>query len=55
MMNIVMLGYYTEFRGYSPDNMLQLVKENVPEKSIEGNIKAYELGTTIDRSELTAI
>lgn len=50
-----MLGYYTEFRGYSHDDMLQLVKEIVPEKFIEGNIKAYELGTTIDRSVLSAL
>jgi len=54
MMNVVMLGYYSEFRGYSHDDMIQIVRENVPEKFVEGNIKAYELGTTIARGELAA-
>ena len=30
MMNVVMLGFYTEFRGYSHNDMIQIVRENVP-------------------------
>ena len=52
MMNIVMLGFYAEFRGYSHDEMIQIVKESVPEKFVEGNIKAYEKGAAIARAEL---
>lgn len=52
MMNVVMLGYYAEFRGYSHDEMIQIVRENVPEKFVEGNIKAYEKGAAIARVEL---
>ena len=52
MMNVVMLGYYAEFRGYSHDDMIQIVKENVPEKFVEGNIKAYKKGAEIARTEL---
>ncbi|WP_321368553.1 indolepyruvate oxidoreductase subunit beta [uncultured Draconibacterium sp.] len=54
MMNVVMLGYYAEFRGYSHDDMIQIVRESVPAKFVEGNIKAYEMGTKIAQSELTA-
>ncbi len=54
MMNVVMLGYYAEFRGYSHDDMIQIVSENVPEKFVEGNIKAYEKGVAIASSELVA-
>ncbi|MBN2743109.1 MAG: indolepyruvate oxidoreductase subunit beta [Marinilabiliaceae bacterium] len=53
MMNIVMLGFYAEFRGYSHDEMLQIVKESVPEKFIAGNMKAYEKGVVIARAELS--
>ena len=52
MMNIFMLGYYTEFRGYSHDEMIQIVKESVPAKFIEGNLKAYEKGAAVAREEL---
>ena len=54
MMNIVMLGFYSELRGYSHDEMIQIVKENVPQKFVEGNIKAYHKGTEIARAELAA-
>ena len=54
MMNVVMLGFYAEFRGYSHDDMIQIVRESVPEKFVEGNIKAYEMGTKIAQNELTA-
>ena len=54
MMNVVMLGYYAEFRGYSHDDMIQIVRESVPEKFVEGNIKAYERGAAIACSELVA-
>lgn len=47
MMNIVMLGYYAEFRGYSHEDMIQIVRESVPEQFVEGNIKAYQVGTAI--------
>ena len=50
MMNIVMLAIYAEFRGYSHDEMIQIVRENVPEKFVEGNIKAYEKGISIARA-----
>lgn len=54
MMNVVMLGYYAELRGYSHDEMIQIVKENVPAKFVEGNIKAYEKGAAIASTELVA-
>ena len=50
MMNIVMLAIYAEFRGYSHEEMKQIVKESVPEKFVEGNLKAYEKGISIARS-----
>ncbi|MEI6556474.1 MAG: 2-oxoacid:acceptor oxidoreductase family protein [Paludibacter sp.] len=52
MMNIVMLAIYAEFRGYAHDEMIQIVKENVPEKFVAGNIKAYEKGIEIAREKL---
>ncbi len=55
MMNVVMLGYYVEFRGYSHDDMIQIVRENVPEKFVEGNLKAYEKGAAIARAELATV
>ena len=55
MMNIVMLGFYTEFRGYSHEEMMQIVKESVPEKFVEGNMKAYEKGVSIARAQLVAV
>ena len=54
MMNVVMLGYYAELRGYSHEEMIQIVKDNVPEKFVEGNIKAYEKGAAIAVSQLAA-
>ena len=54
MMNIVMLAIYVECRGYSHDEMIQLVRENVPAKFVEGNIKAYEMGVKIASKELVA-
>ncbi len=47
MMNIVMLGYYAEFRGYAHDDMIQVVRENVPAKFVEANLKAYQKGVSI--------
>ncbi|MCY1722664.1 indolepyruvate oxidoreductase subunit beta [Prolixibacteraceae bacterium Z1-6] len=55
MMNVVMLGYYAELRGYSHDEMIQIVRENVPAKFVEGNIKAYEMGTRIVEEQLVAV
>lgn len=55
MMNVFMLGYYAELRGYSHDEMIQIVQENVPAKFIEGNIKAYEMGAKIAEEELVAV
>jgi len=55
MMNIVMLAFYAEFRGYDHDEMIHLVKESVPEKFVQGNIKAYEKGISIARAELAAV
>jgi len=52
MMNIVMLAIYAEFRGYEHDEMLQIVRESVPEKFVQGNIKAYEKGIEIARAEI---
>ena len=52
MMNVVMLGYYAQLRSYSHDDMIQIVRENVPAKFVEGNIKAYEMGTKIAQDEL---
>ena len=54
MMNIVMLGYYAEFRGYAHEEMIQIIRESVPARFIEGNLKAYELGRTAFRAELAA-
>lgn len=54
MMNVVMFGYYAELRGYSHDEMIQIVSENVPAKFVEGNIKAYQKGAAIAKSELAA-
>jgi indolepyruvate ferredoxin oxidoreductase beta subunit len=50
MMNIVMLAIYAEFRGYPHDEMKQIVSESVPEKFVEGNLKAYEKGIEIARA-----
>ncbi|MBL7967622.1 MAG: indolepyruvate oxidoreductase subunit beta [Prolixibacteraceae bacterium] len=55
MMNIVMLAFYAEFRGYSHDEMKQIVKESVPEKFVDGNLKAYEKGISIARVQLAEI
>lgn len=55
MMNIVMLGFYAEFRGYAHDEMIQIVKESVPEKFVEGNIKAYEKGVAIACAQLVTV
>jgi indolepyruvate ferredoxin oxidoreductase beta subunit len=52
MMNVVMLGYYVELRGYSHDDMIQIVRESVPSKFVEGNIKAYDMGAKIAQGEL---
>lgn len=52
MMNVVMLGYYAELRGYAHDEMLQVVRDNVPAKFVEGNTKAYEKGAAIAREQL---
>jgi len=34
--------------------MIKIIKESVPKRFVEGNLKAYELGTTIARGELAA-
>ena len=44
-----MLGYYAELRAYSHDDMIKIVRENVPAKFVEGNINAYEKGASIAR------
>jgi indolepyruvate ferredoxin oxidoreductase, beta subunit len=49
MMNVVVLGYYAEFRGYAHDEMMHIIKESVPERFVAGNLKAYEQGVTIYR------
>ena len=54
MMNIVMLGFYAQFRGYAHEDLIRIIKDSAPPKFIEGNLKAYELGTTICRDELAA-
>ncbi|MCW3804608.1 2-oxoacid:acceptor oxidoreductase family protein [Plebeiibacterium marinum] len=54
MMNVVMLGFYAELRGYSHDDMIQIVRESVPEKFVEGNIMAYQKGTEIAKAEIAA-
>ncbi len=54
MMNVVMLGFYAEFRGYAHDDMLRIIKESVPKRFIEGNLKAYELGTTLSGADFAA-
>ncbi|MCF7972422.1 MAG: indolepyruvate oxidoreductase subunit beta [Phycisphaerae bacterium] len=54
MMNVVMLGFYAQFRGYAHDDMTDIIKESVPKRFIEGNLKAYELGTTISDGNLVA-
>lgn len=54
MMNVVMLGYYAELRGYSHEEMIQIVKDNVPAKFVEGNLKAYDKGADIARNQLAA-
>lgn len=51
MMNVVMLGYYAELRAYPHDVMIQIVKDNVPAKFVEGNIMAYKKGAAIAASE----
>jgi indolepyruvate ferredoxin oxidoreductase beta subunit len=55
MMNIVMLAIYAEFRGYSHEEMMQIVRESVPEKFVSGNLKAYEKGISIAKSQLAAV
>jgi hypothetical protein len=55
MMNIVMLAIYAEYRGYSHDDMIQIVKESVPAKFVEGNIKAYLKGIEIAQAEFSKL
>lgn len=55
MMNIVMLAFYAEFRGYPHDEMIQIVKDSVPAKFVEGNLKAYEKGIQIARAKLATL
>lgn len=52
MMNIVMLGFYAELRGYDHEEMMQIVHESVPQKYVDENLKAYEMGVSIARNEL---
>lgn len=52
MMNIVMLGFYAAFRGYSHDDMTQIIKESVPRRFVEGNLRAYNLGATLACTEI---
>jgi indolepyruvate ferredoxin oxidoreductase, beta subunit len=54
MMNVVMLGFYAEFRGYSHEDMIQIVRDSVPAKFVNENIKAYEMGIQIAIGELAA-
>ncbi len=55
MMNVVMLGFFAELRGYPHNEMVQIVKENVPAKFVEGNLKAYEKGASIASAQLAAV
>jgi len=55
MMNIVMLAFYAEFRGYPHDEMKEIVKKSVPEKFVEGNLKAYEKGISIAHRQLAGV
>lgn len=55
MMNVVMLGFYAEIRSYSHEDFIQIVRDSVPEKFVEGNIKAYEVGMKIAQGELVAV
>ena len=52
MMNIFMLGYYAELRAYPHDEMIEIVKESVPAKFIEGNLIAYKKGAAVASAEL---
>ncbi len=42
--NIVMLGAFSHFLGFSEDEWKSAIKARVPEKTIEINLKAFELG-----------
>ena len=55
MMNVVMLGFYAELRGYSHEDFIQIVQESVPAKFVEGNIKAYQTGAEIAQRELATV
>jgi len=55
MMNVLMLGYYAEFREYSHDAMIEIIKDSVPAKFIEGNLKAYEKGIDMAREHKGAL
>lgn len=47
MMNIVMLGFYAEYRGYSHDEMIQIVRDSVPAMFVQENLNAYMAGIQI--------
>ena len=42
--NIVMLGAFSHFLGFSEDEWKSAIKARVPKKTIEINLKAFELG-----------
>lgn len=50
MMNVFMLGFYAEFRGYDHNEMIKILKETVPERFIERKPKS--LRTRIKCSQL---
>jgi indolepyruvate ferredoxin oxidoreductase beta subunit len=54
MMNVVILGFYAEFRGYAHEDMSEVIKESAPPQFHEGNLRAFELGTAICRAQLAA-
>ena len=54
MMNIVMLGFYAEYREYSHDEMIQIVRDSVPAKFVQENLNAYMAGIQIAVSKKKA-
>jgi len=42
--NVALIGLMSAFLGFDNDIFIQAIKMSVPEKSLEVNLKAYELG-----------
>ncbi len=47
VMNIVMLGAFTPITKISKEIWLDVIKENVPKKHIDVNLRAFEMGFSI--------